>query len=278
MSGRRERSRRTLAPWLALLLVLPLAACGGDGEDAGGDRPADHETTAAADRERAAELEVWPAERSGPGTRPDDHRDPDAAGPDAPAAVDPAPGAEAAPDLPGGHDEVVPADPQSGGPPGAARIAGREVHHEEAGFRVFWPAGYGEVQVQDSGERTTYAAREFIYTIESGGRHGSGYSVRVMRHARGRGERAPDARRVVQHIEMTLKRFQVRTARQRPLEQGAVQGVEVQAIQPGGPGEVWMRGLLVGTDIYLLLAWDREGGVFEDPAAEAFFASFRLDG
>jgi hypothetical protein len=277
VSGRRARTRRTLAPWLALLLVLPLAACGG-GEDADGEGPDDHESAAAADRERAAELEVWPAERSGPGTRPGDHREPAAPERDRPGPTDPAPGDSVAPDLPGGHEEVVPADPQSGGPPGATRIAGREVHHQEAGFRIFWPAGHGEVQEQDSGERTVYAAREFIYTIESGGRHGSGYSVRVMRHARGRGERAPDARRVVQHIEMTLKRFQVRTARQRPLEQGAVQGVEVQAIQPGGPGEVWMRGLLVGTDIYLLLAWDREGGVFEDPAAEAFFASFRLDG
>jgi len=169
------------------------------------------------------------------------------------------------------------ADTGAGPATSAPELAGRDVHHREAGFRIFWPAGFGAVRKQDSGGPTRDAQREFIFTCDRDGLRGSGFSVRCLRHAHGEEGAAPGARTVVALVEEVLDRFQVRAVRQRPLESGPVQGVEVQAGEPAAAGEVWIRGLLVGTDIYLLLAWDRAGNLFEDPAAEAFFASFRLD-
>ncbi len=169
------------------------------------------------------------------------------------------------------------ADTASAAAPSTPPLAGREVHHREAGFRIFWPAGFGEVRKQDSGGPTRDAQREFIFTCDRDGLRGSGFSVRCLRHAHGEEGAAPGARSVVGLVEEVLERFQVRAVRQRPLQDGPVQGVEVQAGEPAASGEVWIRGLLVGTDIYLLLAWDRAGNLFEAPGAAAFFASFRLD-
>ena len=56
-----------------------------------------------------------------------------------------------------------------------------------------------------------------------------------------------------------------------------VEGVEVHGAEPAGPGEVWLRGLLRDQDVYLLLAWNRRGGLFDDPEMADFFASFRLE-
>jgi len=39
-----------------------------------------------------------------------------------------------------------------------------------------------------------------------------------------------------------------------------------------------MRGLLVGHDVYTLLALKDEGGLFADSEARDFFASFGVDG
>ena len=45
--------------------------------------------------------------------------------------------------------------------------------------------------------------------------------------------------------------------------------------EEGGAGEVWIRGLLQGDDIFLLMAWNQAGGLFQDPEIAGFFASFR---
>ena len=49
----------------------------------------------------------------------------------------------------------------------------------------------------------------------------------------------------------------------------------VQSGEVGGSGEVWIRGLLVDGDIYILAAWNRRGGVWGNPDYIAFFNSFQ---
>ena len=41
------------------------------------------------------------------------------------------------------------------------------------------------------------------------------------------------------------------------------------------PGEVWIRGLLIDGDIYILTAWNNQGGVWDNPDYITFFNSFQ---
>jgi hypothetical protein len=154
---------------------------------------------------------------------------------------------------------------------------GRVQQHADAGFQVFWPSGCGVIKEQVSDGRTRRADRELIYSCDRDGELGEGTSVRVMFGARGPDGEAPDAAFVVALVERQLQRFGVRALRQRPLSADGIEGVEVHAGEPAGPGEVWLRGLLRDRDVYLLLAWNTAGGLFDDPQMTDFFASFRLD-
>jgi hypothetical protein len=54
-----------------------------------------------------------------------------------------------------------------------------------------------------------------------------------------------------------------------------IEGVEVKAKPDMGKGEVWVRGLIVEGDIYILTAWNIEGGVWENSDYITFFNSFQ---
>jgi hypothetical protein len=56
---------------------------------------------------------------------------------------------------------------------------------------------------------------------------------------------------------------------------GKVEGLDVLAEAAGGTGDVWIRGLMRGRDMYFLVAWKAEGGLFEDPEYAVFFNDFR---
>jgi len=148
--------------------------------------------------------------------------------------------------------------------------------YAEAGFRVYWPAGCERINEQMSNGPTRQAAREFIYTCDRDGAKGEGASIRCLRGAHDRDDLPAQPPLVVEIVEAQLRKFGARPVRQRPLESPGVQGVEVQAVQPDRPGEIWLRGLLAGTDVYVLMAWNKSGGLFEDPEVVNFFASFRI--
>lgn len=150
---------------------------------------------------------------------------------------------------------------------------GYESIHENAGFTIFWPSGCGRVTEQSSSRPTNRAEQEFILTCKRGG---SGYSVRCLEIAHDAHGDPAHPQLVVSLIERQLARMKLRTVRQRPLEADGMQGIEVQAESPDSSKEVWMRGLLIGPNIYLLLAWNDDGGLFEDPESRDFFVSFRV--
>jgi hypothetical protein len=184
----------------------------------------------------------------------------------------------------GDGDDAAPAGDAAGADSAAADPSGPTLitegtvqQHPDAGFQVFWPSGCGVIKEQVSDGRTRRADRELIYSCDRDGELGEGTSVRVMLGARGPDGEAPDAAFVVALIERQLQRFGVRALRQRPLSADGIEGVEVHAGEPAGPGEVWLRGLLRDRDVYLLLAWNTAGGLFEDPQMTDFFASFRID-
>jgi hypothetical protein len=145
----------------------------------------------------------------------------------------------------------------------------------EAGFRVYWPSGCGQFSEQISDRATRRAEREFIYNCDRDGNKVHGVGVRVFQNAHDAEGNPPHPRLVTELIERQLRKSGTRILRQRPLEGEGMQGVDVQSGEVGGSGEVWIRGLLVGTDIFLLMAWDQRGGLFEDIEVVDFFASFR---
>ncbi|HOX27311.1 MAG TPA: hypothetical protein PLL30_16340 [Candidatus Krumholzibacteria bacterium] len=149
--------------------------------------------------------------------------------------------------------------------------------HGDAGFRVCWPPAFGEVHEQVSNGPTRRAEREYIYTCDVDGIFGAGASIRCMKRAHDRDGQAAHPLLVTELIKAQLERFSVVVERQRALDSGAIQGVDVQAGDLHGPGELWIRGLLAGTDIYLLMAWKAGGGLYDDPEIANFFASFRLE-
>jgi hypothetical protein len=55
----------------------------------------------------------------------------------------------------------------------------------------------------------------------------------------------------------------------------AVEGVDVRARAPGGPGEIRVMGLLSAGDVYVLAAWNIAGGLAADEQMMGFFASFQ---
>ncbi len=148
--------------------------------------------------------------------------------------------------------------------------------YDEAGAGVTWPSGCEGVSERVSDGPTDQALREFIYSCQ---RHAPGsqkLTLRVLRRAHTEDGRPPHPRFVVSLIEEQLAQLGAKPQRQRPLETAGIQGIEVQGVEPFGAGEVWLLGVLAGTDVYLLMAWDRAGGLFLDPEIETFFGSLRI--
>lgn len=146
----------------------------------------------------------------------------------------------------------------------------------EAGFAVVWPSGCAAVTEQVSDGPTQRAAREFFYSCTSEEDRRHGVSVLRLQRAQAEQGRAPHPRFVVELVEQHLALFAVKIVRQRPLTFDIAEGVDVHAAEPMGRGEVWVRGLLVGTDVFVLMAWDRSGGVFENAETQQFLDSLEL--
>ncbi len=85
---------------------------------------------------------------------------------------------------------------------------------------------------------------------------------------------------VISRIEESLKSFGSKIVSQKGIKKDfgtevIAEGVEVLAHQEKGSGEVWIRGLLIDGDIYILTAWKDQGGVLKNPDYIMFFNSFQ---
>ena len=88
---------------------------------------------------------------------------------------------------------------------------------------------------------------------------------------------------VLERVRAILESFGVRMLDQKPYRQVVengplIEGVDVLAADPENKGQVWVRGLLIEGDVYLLVAWRTEGQLAADPDYVAFFDSFRAHG
>lgn len=172
---------------------------------------------------------------------------------------------------PGAEADSVPAFD-----PGAHELPAHEQEYPEAGFEIFWPTGCATITQQISQGPTTRAAQEWFYSCSPEPDRRRGASVLRLRSARAEQNSPPHPRFVVDLVKHHLEMFSVRIVRQRAFEQDGMQGVDVHASELAGEGEVWVRGLLIGTDVFVLMAWNRAGNLFDDPEIQRFITSLRL--
>jgi hypothetical protein len=157
----------------------------------------------------------------------------------------------------------------------AATLGGKVFRHPEANFNIYWPTGCERVQQRMAEEPTERAEREVITFCDR-----PEASYRVIYYGGARDSRGDPAhpRLVVAIIEQQLAEEEMQTIRQRPLQGDGMQGVDVHARRGDGSRFLWIRGLLVGTDVYILTVAGPEEGIFMSGETREFFESFTLGG
>ncbi len=84
-------------------------------------------------------------------------------------------------------------------------------------------------------------------------------------------------------VQAVLATFKANVVTQKPyhlvIEDGPMMdGVDVLATGPENKGQIWVRGLLVEGDAYILTAWRSDGPLALDQDFVSFFESFRAHG
>jgi hypothetical protein len=154
---------------------------------------------------------------------------------------------------------------------------------DQGNFKVFWPSGCGELVRRDMIENPDAdpfdQVQVFNVYCDQNKQHGVGCAVTVLFNLHDGEGRLPGPAQVVPRMENHLRTLGVVVAKQRPIRRDLaggtrLEGLEILAQEPEGPGQAWLRGLIHEGDVYLLSAWKIEGGLFDDPEYVAFFDSF----
>ncbi|MGD9546613.1 MAG: hypothetical protein AB7V45_03595 [Candidatus Krumholzibacteriia bacterium] len=153
-------------------------------------------------------------------------------------------------------------------------------------FRVMMPTGcakvkqlYNEQDQLGDDDPDIEAVQVIAVTCDRFEEQGQGCSVTAFFNLTdGRGgpagpnEVTRQLRKVLKQMDALVTSEQFISGEFGPGRQG--EGVDVRATSGDGVGEVWLRGLLVEGAVYLLSAWDVEGGLWDDPLIQQFFNSF----
>jgi len=156
----------------------------------------------------------------------------------------------------------------------------------EGRFQTTFPTGCARMQrkqntpIGEDAASPTVKVRVVFATCERHGRKDEGCQVSASLGALRdeQGQAAVDE--VLAVVRKLMSDYGVTPFRQVPISRdfgshGKVEGVDVHAREPMGVGEVWIRGLMRGPDMYVLLAWKSIGGLFTDPEYSVFFNEFR---
>jgi len=154
---------------------------------------------------------------------------------------------------------------------------------DEGGFRITWPSGCGQLRRRETADDPDADPFEMVYvfgaTCDQFGREGRGCGVTSITNLKGADGGPPGPPDVISRMEEQLKALSVNVVNQTPVEKAlpdgsVIRGLDIRAKPPRGAGEVWLRGLLYQGRIFLLSAWNRDGGLWEDPEIQDFFGSF----
>lgn len=179
------------------------------------------------------------------------------------------------------RDASTPADTMAAAPaaptprePEASSAPGQVTHQPEGGFSIYWPASCDRIIIKESDGATLRAEREVAYNC--GGPEVL-FSVRKMEMAHDAHGNPAHPRLVVSLIEEQLNLRTMRMVRQRPLDTGVIQGVDVHAEGKDTRQRAWYRGLLVGHDVFLFTIIGEAPDLFERADVQEFLNSFQLD-
>lgn len=153
----------------------------------------------------------------------------------------------------------------------------------EGRFQAVYPSGCARLQTKTSfrpGAQEEVTSGLVVVSCDRAGARNEGCAVAAKLGAAAgvKGKAAVDL--VLKAVNAQLTNYGVQAFRQTPLhrdfgKRGAIEGIEILAQRPDGVGDVWIRGLLFGDDIYTMTAWKSAGGLWNDPAYARFFDSFR---
>jgi len=158
------------------------------------------------------------------------------------------------------------------------------VNSLEGGFQVVFPIGCSKLFQRfndpEMGEDADSVVQIYPYSCDRFGEKGAGCWVTATLGLRKADGGPAGADEVVAKVRNVLETFKAVMVQQQPIskdfgeEYGKVEGLEVLARAPQGDGQIWIRGLLYYSDIYVLVAWNEAGELWQDPDYGAFFASF----
>jgi len=157
---------------------------------------------------------------------------------------------------------------------------------ETQDFQVVFPGGCGKLNVRANepdlfgGETLDDIVQvQYVY-CDRNQEAGEGCSVTGIYnwHDEDGNPAGPD--QVIRRVGETLAKFGAEIVEQKGVrrvynEYTAVEGVDVRAKSPAGPGEIRILGLLSNADVFVLAAWNVEGGLYEDEQMMGFFDSFQ---
>lgn len=153
----------------------------------------------------------------------------------------------------------------------------------EGQFSTTFPTGCARLRTRmNMGEdgQATDGHRLVFATCDRYDRKGEGCQVIAELGALGqaRGQAAVDL--VLKEVGRLMAEFAVKPVRQAPVSRdfgphGRIEGLDIQAQAASGSGDVWIRGLMRDSDIYVLVAWRTDGGLFQDPEYARFFDDFQ---
>jgi len=182
-----------------------------------------------------------------------------------------------------GQQPEAPADDQNIAEPNTQPV---RVNSVDGAFQVVFPIGcsklvqrYNEPAVGEDVDADKVVS-VYHYSCDRYGEKGAGCWVTATLGLRGADGEPAGAAEVVAEVRKVLEGFKAVLVNQQPISKdlgedyGKVEGMDVLARAPRGDGQIWIRGLLYYSDIYVLVAWNESGGLWQDPDYQAFFASF----
>lgn len=157
---------------------------------------------------------------------------------------------------------------------------------ERGDYQITFPGGCGKL-VTRANEPDLFGGEEWDDIVQVSyvycdrfQEKGEGCSVKATFNLHNEEGEMAGPEHVVTRVESALKHFQAVIVKQKAVKKKydngiLVEGVEILAKPDDSPGEVWIRGLLVQGDVYILAAWKDQGGLWKDPEYMTFFNSFQ---
>lgn len=161
------------------------------------------------------------------------------------------------------------------------------VYQQESGeFQVTFPRGCGKL-ITRSNEPDLFGGEKWEEIIQISHvycdrwqKEGEGCFVMATYNLIREDGSMASPENVVIGIQGVLEEYGVKVVEQRVIKKDfgdgfLAEGVEIYARPEMGPGDFWARGLLINGDIYILAAWNQEGGILKDAEYITFFNSFQ---